>query len=163
MSFVRKAEQRDLAAIMGIETIPEFRPLVGSWPDAEHTQALKSSDAAYWVSTDRRGVVEGFCIVRGLCSEHRSVELKRIAVATPDAGIGRKLLSTVCETLFKKCGTHRIWLDVFEQNDRARHVYRSFGFREDGLLREAVYRDGTYHSLVLMSVLDREFWSLLGH
>jgi RimJ/RimL family protein N-acetyltransferase len=48
-------------------------------------------------------------------------------------------------------------LDVFERNDRARHVYRSVGFREDGLLREAIYRDDAYHSLVLMSVLDREF------
>jgi diamine N-acetyltransferase len=160
MSFVRRAAQEDLAAVMRIERIPEFRSLVGSWSEAEHTQTFSSPNAGYWVITGQCGAVEGFCIVRGLCSEQRSVELKRIAVATPSVGFGRKLLSTVCKTLFADCGTHRIWLDVFEQNDRARRVYRSFGFREDGLLREAVYRDGMWHSLVLMSVLDREFLSL---
>jgi RimJ/RimL family protein N-acetyltransferase len=44
-------------------------------------------------------------------------------------------------------------------NDRARHVYESFGFREEGIMRDAIYRDGTYHSLVLMSLLDGEYQS----
>jgi diamine N-acetyltransferase len=157
MAIVRRAEQSDLATIMRIERIPEFRSLVGSWSEAEHIQTFTDPDAAYWVSTDRRDDVEGFCIVRGLCSEHKSVELKRIAVANPNEGIGKRLLIAVCKTLFAEHGTHRIWLDVFERNDRARSVYRSVGFREDGLLREAIYRDGVYHSLVLMSVLNREF------
>lgn len=160
MNLVRKAKPEDLAAVMKIEKNPEFRSLVGSWPEPEHIQTFGSSDAAYWVITDQNDAVEGFCILRGLASEHKSVELKRLAVATPNRGLGTKLLSTVCKTLFTEGGTHRIWLEVFDHNDGAIHVYRSFGFREDGLLREAVHRDGVWHSLILMSVLDREFVSL---
>ncbi|MFT4113116.1 GNAT family N-acetyltransferase [Silvibacterium sp.] len=160
VSLIRRAVQDDLTAIMRIEAIPAYYTLVGSWSEAEHRQALSSPDAAYWVSTQQSGEIEGFCIALGLRTEHRSVELKRIAVAVPGVGIGRRLLSTVCHALFTEYQMHRVWLDVFERNDRARHVYHSVGFREDGLLREAVYRDGAYHSLILMSVLDREFGPL---
>jgi diamine N-acetyltransferase len=53
-----------------------------------------------------------------------------------------------------------VWLDVFTHNERARHVYRSVGFTEDGLLRQA-YRlaDGTRVDRVLMSVLRAEWLS----
>ena len=52
---------------------------------------------------------------------------------------------------------HRVFLDVFEDNVRAQHLYRSFGFAEEGTMREAAMRDGQYYALVLMSMLDREF------
>jgi diamine N-acetyltransferase len=157
MAVVRKAEQGDLVGVRAIEAIVDYRSLLGSWTESEHAQAFNDPDIAYWVISKERGAVDGFCIVRGLRSEHRSAELKRIAVRHPDAGLGRQLLTAVCRMLFTEHGCHRIWLDVFVHNDRAKHLYRSLGFREDGVLREAVYRDGAYHSLVLMSVLDREF------
>jgi diamine N-acetyltransferase len=52
---------------------------------------------------------------------------------------------------------HRLWLDVFDTNARARRVYEAYGFREEGAMREAILRDGEYHTLVLMSLLDREY------
>ena len=54
-------------------------------------------------------------------------------------------------------GAHRFWLDVFVSNERARHLYASLGFQADGVLREAVKRDGAFHSLILMSILKREY------
>jgi RimJ/RimL family protein N-acetyltransferase len=47
-------------------------------------------------------------------------------------------------------------------NDRALHVYEAFGFRKEGVMRDAIYRDGTYHSLVLMSMLNCEYRSQAG-
>ncbi len=46
---------------------------------------------------------------------------------------------------------------MVEDNHRARHLYTSFGFSEEGLMREATQRDGAWLSLVLMSILDREY------
>jgi RimJ/RimL family protein N-acetyltransferase len=34
-----------------------------------------------------------------------------------------------------------------------------FGFRKEGVMRDAFYRDGAYHSLVLMSLLESEYRS----
>ena len=52
---------------------------------------------------------------------------------------------------------HRFFLDVFDDNARARHVYHCLGFVDEGLMREAALRNGQFCSLRLMSLLDREF------
>jgi diamine N-acetyltransferase len=85
------------------------------------------------------------------------VELKRIVVRTPNQGISRELLTEVPRRVFGKYSAHRLFLDVFVTNDRARHVYENFGFCEEGIMRDAIYRDGAYHSLVLMSLLETEY------
>ena len=46
---------------------------------------------------------------------------------------------------------------LFVNNDRACHVYQTSGFREEGIMRGAVYWDGAYHSHVLMSLLESEY------
>jgi RimJ/RimL family protein N-acetyltransferase len=67
------------------------------------------------------------------------------------------VLQLLLRKVFNEFRAHRLWLDVFETNVRAQHVYRTLGFQQDGIFREAVYRDGQYHSLLLMSLLDREY------
>jgi RimJ/RimL family protein N-acetyltransferase len=52
-----------------------------------------------------------------------------------------------------------VWLDVFEDNFRAQHGYRSLGFVEEGMLRECVHHDGRYRSLILMGMLESEYRS----
>jgi RimJ/RimL family protein N-acetyltransferase len=87
------------------------------------------------------------------------VELKRIVVRTPNQGLGRQLLTEVAERAFGAHSAHRLFLDVFVTNDRARRVYENFGFRKEGIMRDVIYRDGAYHSLVLMSLLETEYRS----
>lgn len=101
--------------------------------------------------------VKGFAILLGFQSENNSIELKRIVVSVPNRRVGRKLLEVAAHKVFTEHHAHRLWLDVFPTNDRARHVYKTFGFREEGQLREAVRRDGSYHSLILMSMLEDEY------
>jgi diamine N-acetyltransferase len=156
-AVIRKAVPEDLQCICRIERNPGFRTFVGTWPEDEHRQTLADPDAAYWVVEDPAGEVTGFCILRGLQGPHRSVEIKRIVSSVPNQGVGRQLLSFVLEQAFTTYGAHRVWLDVFVDNARARHVYRTIGFQEEGVLREAILRDGQYHSLVLMSLLDYEY------
>jgi diamine N-acetyltransferase len=153
----REATAADIPQICALERLPEFRTLVGSWPEEQHMRMLIGSGAVYVVAEDQQGQIAAFAIVQGLGSEHRSVELKRLVVGVPNQGTGRRLLTEVAELAFGKHRAHRLFLDVFVTNDRARHVYESFGFRKEGVMRDAIYRDGNYHSLVLMSLLESEY------
>jgi diamine N-acetyltransferase len=110
-----------------------------------------------FIAERKASEVAGFAIVRGLTSEHLSLELKRIVVRAPGRGLGRQILYLFLKKVFEEYGAHRLWLDVFENNLRALHLYSSLGFWRDGALREAVYWDGEYYSLILMSLLDREY------
>lgn len=153
----RSAIAADIAQICRLETLPHFRRFVGSWPADEHLKNLADPDASYIVAEDEQGNIAAFAILRGLLSEHRAVELKRLVVGIPNQGMGKKILAEIADRAFGEYGAHRLYLDVFVNNDRARHVYETFGFRKEGIMRDAIYRDGTYHSLILMSLLDGEY------
>ncbi|WP_321575345.1 GNAT family N-acetyltransferase [Oerskovia douganii] len=52
---------------------------------------------------------------------------------------------------------HRVSLDVLSINPRARMLYESLGFREEGRLRDA-FRDGDgWADAIVMSILEDEF------
>jgi diamine N-acetyltransferase len=152
---------QDVDGIRGIELRPEFRTFVSSWSEEQHLRTLADPDAQYFVCVDDSGLVGGFAILRGICSENKSLEIARIAVAQPNLGLGRTLLWKVIGSAFNKHDAHRLWLDVFEGNARAQHLYQSCGFKMEGLLREAILRDGKFYSLFLMSMLENEYRLLL--
>ena len=61
---------------------------------------------------------------------------------------------------FRDLKAHRFWLDVKSLNTRALALYASEGYVEEGRLREsvrAVSTESGYDSLVVMSMLDREY------
>ena len=72
----------------------------------------------------------------------------RIVISEPGQGLGRMVLRAIMSKVFDELGAHRLWLDVFEYNARARHVYRSLGFVEESV-------DG---SLVVMSISEEPCW-----
>lgn len=50
-------------------------------------------------------------------------------------------------------GLHRIALEVYSFNPRARRAYEKAGFRTEGVLRDALSWDGERHDAILMSIL----------
>ena len=160
--ILRPATENDIAAIMVFERIPEFHTMVGNWSQEEHLQTMRDPDARYFLALDTDRQPAGFAILRGIQSPHHNVELKRFVIANPGHGLGQRALCAVMDFVFHELHAHRLWLDVFETNDRAYHVYRKAGFREDGIFREAVFRDGEFHTLRLMSILDREYFDRPG-
>lgn len=157
MIHLREATETDVPWIVEVEYSPEFREYIGRWTSDEHAQAMRDPDTRYFIAVDDSNEPLGYVILRGLQAEHHNVELKRIVMRSPGRSYGRLVLHLLLRKVFEELGAHRLWLDVFETNLRAQHVYRSLGFRQDGIFREAVYRDGRYHSLLLMSLLDREY------
>jgi diamine N-acetyltransferase len=153
----RDATLADIPQICALERLPESRTMVGSWPEEQHLRMLEDPGVVYIVADNLQGQVAAFAILQGRGSEHRSLELKRLVVGVPNQGLGRKLLTEVADRAFGDYRVHRLFLDVFVTNDRARHVYETFGFRKEGIMRDAIYRDGAYHSLVLMSLLESEY------
>jgi ribosomal protein S18 acetylase RimI-like enzyme len=154
---IRTAGPSDIPHIVAIEQIPEFRNYIGAWTGEEHRRALANPDTEYLVAPGQNGTVEAFAILQGIQSEHHSIHLKRIAVRMPNRGLGRVVLEYAMSRAFQHHRAHRFWLDVFETNVRARRIYEAYGFHYDGVLREAILLGGEYHTLALMSLLDREY------
>lgn len=154
---LRPAVSADLEAIVAIERLPESQLYVGQWSEERHRRTLAGNNARYFVGVDEAGAARAFVILRGFEDGSQNIELKRIVVAQPGRGLGRQILDEIIRLVFDEWGAHRLFLDVFEDNLRARYVYESAGFSYEGTLREAAVRDGRYCSLRLMSILEEEY------
>ena len=104
--------------------------------------------------------MQAYVILRGLSEDSGAVELKRIVVAVPEQGLGRRILTEVMRIAFSEdLGAHRLFLDVYEDNARARHLYaRVSASAHEGILRDAARRNGAWCNLhYVMSMLESEF------
>ena len=74
-------------------------------------------------------------------------------------GIGKWVTKSIMSHAFNHLNLNRIYLYVLDENKRAQAVYHAAGFQNEGILREAVFKDGEYKDLIVMSVIRREFKS----
>jgi len=154
--LLRIATVADVPAIVALEGNPIARQFVGQWSEERHRATMTGGDARYYVS-EASGNIDAYVILRGISEDARSIELKRIVVGVPERGLGRRILTEVIRIAFRELGAHRIFLDVFEDNGRARHLYESLGFKYEGVMRESAHRDGRWFNLHLMSMLESEY------
>lgn len=71
-------------------------------------------------------------------------------------GYGSDTMRTICRYGFDAMRLHSIRLWVVDDNEAAIHTYQRVGFRTDGRAREAFRRDGVWHDMILMSLLEGE-------
>ncbi|MGZ6260833.1 MAG: GNAT family N-acetyltransferase, partial [Candidatus Limnocylindrales bacterium] len=86
--------------------------------------------------------------------------LFHITIGERDAwgrGMGTESTELMLEHAFVRLGLHRVGLSVFAFNERAIRAYRKVGFREEGRLREAIWRDGRYWDELQMGILADEW------
>jgi RimJ/RimL family protein N-acetyltransferase len=155
--ILRTAVAADIDFIVATERLPGFELLTARWSADQHRAALERADTRYLVGGWAAAPLAGFALLQPLDDVHEGAKLRRIAVTRPGEGFGTPFMRAVIDWVFDSTASDRLWLDVFTHNDRARHVYRRVGFREDGLLRQA-YRmpDGTRADRVIMSMLRSE-------
>lgn len=72
-------------------------------------------------------------------------------------GIGRTALHLVLGHAFGSLRLHRVWLHTLPGYTAAERLYRSAGFVEEGKERDALFRDGGYHSQHRWSLLVGEW------
>ncbi len=153
----RPGRPTDLPFILRQEGRQDYARFILPWPREKHATWLRESDGQYIVFQDSGERPVGFAILAGLTNKHNAVELVRMVAAHPGQGVGRAMLHSVLAHVFLTLNANRLWLDVFDDNDRARHVYGQAGFVEEGTLREVVRSGGIYRSLVIMSMLRAEY------
>lgn len=153
---LRETTEDDLEFVLDAERAPGAAHLVGQWPRHRHLEAIARSDEDHLIVVGSGGRL-GFAILQGIDGPHNSVEVRRIVVNRPGEGIGRRALSLVVDRAFVKHEAHRVWLDTFTGNERAQRSYAATGFVREGILREALLKNGRYESLVVMSILRSEW------
>lgn len=72
-------------------------------------------------------------------------------------GIGKYATTQALLHAFKDLNLHRVNLTVMESNKTALSLYKKIGFKVEGVLRDSVYKSGSYHNMVAMALLRSDF------
>lgn len=131
-----EAPQRHLAA-MGVVDLPEVlaieqRAYDFPWSRGNFIDSLHAGYHA-WLVRDGSAQLLGYCVAMPGVDEMHLLNLT-VAPECQGRGHARWLL----DTLVRHCqghGASMLWLEVRTGNDRARALYRRYGFREIGVRR----------------------------
>lgn len=117
-----------LPAVLAIEQVVYPFPwthgnFVDSLAAGHHAQVLRTAD----------GVLAGYCVAMSGVQE---MHLLNLTISPPWQGRGHA--RALLDALMAQCrreGSEAVWLEVRPSNQRARSIYRRYGFAEIGLRR----------------------------
>jgi diamine N-acetyltransferase len=155
---LRRTTENDLPYVLSAEGDDDNSRFIAVWPEEKHRAALDDTNIEHLIIESKPNSQPiGFVILAGLQGKNRSIEFMRIVVTDKGKGYGRVAVSSIKRHAFDTLSAHRLWLNVKEQNTRARAVYEKEGFRYEGTLRECLKGPEGFESLVVMSVLEQEY------
>jgi len=75
-------------------------------------------------------------------------------------GFGSDAMRVLLRFVFDEMNLNRVKLFVFSFNQRAIKSYLKCGFRQEGTMRQEIFREGQYHDTVVMGILRSEWEKL---
>lgn len=142
-------------------TLGRFGP-VSRLREREFLEGLYKTpgDVVFGIALNDGGDLIGCCGLHAVSGPNRSAEL---GIFIGDAGHQNKGLGTEATRLllryaFEELNLRRVSLQVAADNHRGVNAYRRAGFVEEGRCRQAHYRNGQYHDVLLFATL-RDDWT----
>jgi ribosomal-protein-alanine N-acetyltransferase len=120
---------------------------------ARHPEAWRGGKSATWAIVDRSDRLVGAMSLRLTLAHHRGEAGYWIAVAEWGKGFATEALRRVIAFAFDELGLHRVEAHHFVGNPASGRVMERCGMRREGVVRGAVFRDGTPRDLALFAIL----------
>lgn len=140
----------DDAAGTGPWTLEELVAVYDRWAVAE--------DRIVWaVVENSTGEVVGEALLTDHDAGNRSCGFRIWISGARDRGLGTEATRLAVDHAFGVLGLHRVGLEVYAFNPRARRVYEKVGFRHEGTMREALRYDDTWVDCHVMGILEPDW------
>ena len=119
----------------------------------------RGTDVRCAICTDNASEPIGLVSLTGIDPVHKHGELHILLGdrASHGQGIGTDATKAMLSHGFRDLNLHRIYLFVLDSNVAARAMYEKVGFRREGTMREAAFKNGVYEDVHLMGLLQSEF------
>ncbi|MFJ6700551.1 GNAT family N-acetyltransferase [Streptomyces sp. NPDC091272] len=167
--WLRPVTVDDVPALLPMFLDAEVARLTGSHGEAEPDQARirtwydtrqEQDDRLDLAVVERAtGDVVGEVVLNEWdpCNESCNFRISLVP-ATHGRGLGTEATRLLVGHGFETLALHRISLEVYAFNPRARRVYEKVGFVAEGVLRDALLREGERVDATVMSILAPEWF-----
>lgn len=162
---LRGIEPEDLEAIRQMTNDTEQEYLIGGW--SLPTTKKHQEDWYLRILGDKQnnrfaieldGVFVGLVNLTDIDWKNRCAETSiRLTKEAPrHEGIATDALTTLIRYAFKELNLHRVYATILENNIISQKLHEKCGYQIEGVEREAVYKNGTYHNRYLMALLKKD-------
>ena len=137
-----------------------FRPVSlteeRQWLGKLHEQP---EEFVFGIALREGGRLIGSCGLHRVSLPNRAAELGILIGDREEQGkgFGSEAIRLLLDYGFGTLGLHRVWLVVYENNDRGIRCYEKIGFQREGIRREARWSAGRWWDALEYSILEQEW------
>ena len=152
--------------LMSMLTDPEIGRLTGSRGDMDQdvvenwyaTRADQPDRLDLAIIDNSTGACVGEAVLNEWDRDNQSCNFRIALIPTAlGRGFGTEATRLIVGYGFEKLDLHRISLEVYDFNPRAKRAYEKAGFVEEGRRRDALLWDGEWIDAIVMSILATEW------
>ena len=158
---LRRANMTDLNYIMTLQYAPENLKFVVPFDKDYHREIINSDGSEKLdviIEEIDTGLAVGYFMLRQIDSP--CIEFTHVIIGRKRLGYGRAALKLLLKWTFEIKDFHRVWIDCKDYNKIALRLYESLGLVREGFLREIICTNGLYENLIVLGMLDNEYFSL---
>lgn len=154
--IAEEATEEDIDWIISLEKDPENSRFIWLGTREQHEREIEDENVHLLLFRDNAGKRIGYCLSES--HDFRVFELRRIAITEKGKGYGREAMKGMFRYAFEDCNAHRLWLDVYPDNEIGINLYESLGMHRDGELRDSyLSSDGEFRNQIIYSLLAPEW------
>ena len=157
---LRRANLTNLNYIMTLQYASENLKFIVPFSEDYHREIITSDGAEKMdviIEEIATGQAVGYFMLRELDSI--CAEFTHVIIDKKGVGYGREALNLLLKWTFETKKFHRVWIDCKDYNSIALHLYERAGFVREGVLREILLSNGVYENLIVLGMIDREYFS----
>ena len=128
MIELRKTESEELSKLYEIGTQAHAKPFLSAKTMADYKREFVNKNTTYLSIVDTSNNILGY-IILAKDQGKNSIQLKRILIGKESFGIGQDTLTKLEQYCIEIMGIKHIWLDVYDNNQKAIHIYEKLGYQ----------------------------------
>ena len=155
---LRRAKESDIDYIMNLQYAPENLKFIVPHDKNFQLEVAKSDGSEKMniiVEEIETAEPVGYFLIQ---IDEFEIEWRHIIIGKKGVGYGREGFRLLMKWSFEVKKFHRAWLDCKDYNTVALNLYESCGMIREGVIRETLLTDGVYENLVVLGILDREYF-----
>lgn len=141
----------------------EQEPLSLAMQQAWFEKLLQKPDERLWMIEAREtGEAIGTVGLVHMDWRNRKAEWGRFLIYPDEyrhGGYGSEVESLILRYFFDHLNMNRLQCEVFAENEAVIALHKKFGFQQEGLLRQYVFKEGQYRSVAYLALLREEYLS----
>lgn len=149
--------QADIVDLYSGHPFPVNKEMESKWYEKIVTSNFPTT--VFGIETIDQPKLVGITVLKDINLIHRSAETA-IYIGDMEArgkGFSIEALQMTIDFSFERLGLNRIWLKVRSDNFAALKLYQKTGFIEEGTLRQFEYKHGSFHDVIVLSILREEY------